>query len=101
MDIPQLTKADWDRISAAAEKLSGDPGFRYDAERMIDDDSLIFTSETVASIDKARLNAWHEPGRRREDEHAVYIRNARPIRDRPRCGLAIVDFRTVRAIIQI
>ena len=96
MDNSQLTEADWDRINAAAEKLSG-----YLAERQTDNDSVILTSETVASIDKARLNAWYEPGQRREDEHAVYFRNARPVRDQPRYNFAVVDFGTVRAIIQI
>lgn len=96
MDNSQLTEADWDRINAAAEKLSG-----YLAERRTDDDSVIFTSEKLADIEKARLNAWYEPGRRREDKHAVYFRNARPVRGQPRCDFAIVDFGTVRAIIQI
>ena len=96
MDNSQLTEADWDRINAAAEKLSG-----YLAERQTDNDSVILTSETVATIDNERLNAWYEPGRRREDEHAVYFRNARPVRNQPRCDFAIVDFGTVRAIIQV
>ena len=96
MDRSQLTEADWDRINAAAEKLSG-----YLAKRRTDDDSVIFTSEKLADIDKARLNAWYEPGQRREDEHAVYFRNARPVRNQPRFDFAIIDFGTVRAIIQI
>ena len=96
MDRSQLTEADWDRINAATEKLSG-----YLAERPADGDSVTFTSEKLADIDKARLNAWYEPGQRREDEHAVYFRNARPVRGQPRCSFAIVDFGAARAIIQI
>ena len=99
MDRSQLTEANWDDIEAAAVALLDMEDFRYLVENH--GEPLTFTRKSVADFDKARLNSWHEPGRRHEDRHAVYYCGTRAIKGGPPQDFAVIDCGGFRAIIQI
>ncbi len=94
MDTSQLSDTDWARIGAAFENLSGDHAGREIEE------ALSFTRQPVENFEYARLNTWHVPGHRREDQHAVYYLRSEAIKGR-RCDVAVIDCGDFRAIIQI
>ena len=100
MDHSKLTESDRAKIEAAYKKLTGISDIQVSLEIFGLDELLTFTRKTVADFDKARLNSWSAPGRRCEDEHAVYYWNAQTAGGRSRHDLAIVDCGDFRVVIE-
>ncbi|MDE0698272.1 MAG: hypothetical protein OXH76_20835 [Boseongicola sp.] len=122
MDESQLTEANWTAINRASERMTGvadvrsafkpcepdsDPGSQDLATEFFTLEnrdapmtSLSFTQQTVADLDDARMNRWHESGERQEDGNAVYYQAARTARGNPPFDMALIDCGGFRAIIQ-
>ena len=100
MNPSKLTESDRARIEAAYRKLTGISDTQVSLKNCDPDELLTFTRKTVADFDEARLNSWLAPGRRCEDEHAVYYWNAQTAGGRSRHDLAIVDCGDFRVVIE-